>query len=127
LAGATPAIAQAVGKISLYQYTYLKYNMEYKDLPKEGDHTKKAVKEEYEKWQKESNATKKYLTLGVDAYNDFDKRFAQYVVDYIKTEYKDVREVTYAKLLSGERALRAFKKPDIANGNFNFTGMLDND
>lgn len=127
LAGATPDIAKAVGKISLYQYTYLKYNMEYKDLPKEGDHTKKSVKEEYEKWQKESNATKKYLTLGVDAYNDFDKRFAQYVVDYIETEYKDVREVTYAKLLSGERALRAFKKPDIANGNFNFTGMLDND
>jgi hypothetical protein len=102
LSGATPEIKDAVGLISLYKYAYLKYGKEYKDLDSSGTVTKKSVEEEYNKWKKETNAVKRFLTLGADAFGDFDSRFSEYVVDYVKSRYAEARNISYEKVYSNK-------------------------
>lgn len=123
LVGATPEAKAALGDLSLYDYTYLKYGKQFKDLSKKGSVTQKSVQEEYNKWKEEQDSTKRYITLGVEAYSDFDSRFSKYILDFAESQYKDVRRTTYDKLMS--------------QGNFNIThrddgiiepnGVLDKD
>lgn len=114
LVGATPEIKTALGDLSIYDYTYLRYGKEYKDLKRtKGTLTQRDVEKEYNDWAKETDADKKFIKLGVEAYADFEKRFSKYIIDYIKTGYNNVRKITRTKLLS--------------KGNFTLNNLLDND
>ena len=127
LTGATTKVREAVGEISVYDFAFLKYGKELKDLPKSGNITQKSVKQEYEDWKKETNSTKRFLNLGVDAYGDFDQRFSKYVSEYVESNYNDIRQVTYDKLLSGNRFLRDIKEKGIKSGNFGVNELIDDD
>jgi hypothetical protein len=62
LAGASPEIKSAMGNLSLYDYTFLKYNKEFKDFHKsKGTVNKKTIEEEYNKWKEQSDAVKKFV------------------------------------------------------------------
>lgn len=112
LVGAVPEIKNALGDLSIYDYTFLKYNKEFRDLKRStGTVNQASVEKEYNEWKKLSNADEKFIRLGVEAYQDFDTRFSKYIYDYIKTGYGDVRKVTRAKLLS--------------RGNLKLTDLLD--
>jgi len=101
LVGSTPEIKTALGNLSIYDYTFLKYGKEWKDLPKnKGVLTKDKVKEEYDNWKKDTDVERRFVQFGVEAYADFDKRFSQYIQDYISERYSDVDSIVHDKVLS---------------------------
>lgn len=101
LVGSTPEIKTALGNLSIYDYTYLKYGKEWKDLPKnKGVLTKDKVKEEYDNWKKDTDVERRFVQFGVEAYADFDKRFSQYIQDYVSERYSNVDSIVHDKVLS---------------------------
>lgn len=113
LVGLTPEIRTALGNISIYDYTYLKYGKEWKDLPeKKGVLTHEKIQKEYDEWKQDTDLDRKFIKFGVEAYADADKRFAQYAIKYIQENYGSITDVVMSKVLS--------------RGNLTINTLLDN-
>lgn len=103
LVGLTPEIRTALGNISIYDYTYLKYGKEFKDLPKnKGVLNKDLVQKEYEEWKTDTDLDRKFIKFGVEAYKDAESRFSDYAKKYIQENYGEIADVVFSKVLSPE-------------------------